>query len=102
MSDDMINWDKDADGIVVLTMDDPHGGANTWSEAFRAAFSETVTRLENQRDDITGVVLASGKKTFFAGANLDELAAVSADQAQELFELGRLEYGVVRPADAAL
>ena len=29
MSNNMINWEKDADGIVVLTMDDPNQGANT-------------------------------------------------------------------------
>ena len=34
MSDNMFVWDKDADGIVVLTMDDPNQGANTMNELF--------------------------------------------------------------------
>ena len=29
MSDNMIAWDLDADGILTLTMDDPDQGANT-------------------------------------------------------------------------
>ena len=28
MADNTIHWDKDADGIVTLTLDDPTGSAN--------------------------------------------------------------------------
>ena len=37
MTDNMINWDQDADGIVVLTMDDPNQGANTMNDALQVA-----------------------------------------------------------------
>ena len=30
----MFNWEKDADGVVVLTMDDPNQGANTMNDLF--------------------------------------------------------------------
>ncbi len=31
----MISWEKDADGIVVLTLDDPNQGANTMNELYK-------------------------------------------------------------------
>jgi len=66
----MINWDKDADGIVTLTMDDPDQSANTMNAAFTAAFGPTVQRLEAEKDSITGVIVTSAKKTFFAGGDV--------------------------------
>ena len=32
MAENTIKWDKDADGIVTLTMDDPTGSANVMNE----------------------------------------------------------------------
>jgi len=66
----MINWDKDADGIVTLTMDDPNQSANTMNATFTSSFGETVDRLEAEKDGITGVVITSAKKTFFAGGDV--------------------------------
>lgn len=34
MPDNTIQWDKDADGIVTLTMDDPSGSTNVMNEAY--------------------------------------------------------------------
>jgi 3-hydroxyacyl-CoA dehydrogenase/enoyl-CoA hydratase/3-hydroxybutyryl-CoA epimerase len=81
-----IRWDKDADGIVTLTIDDPTANANTMNQLFGDSLVETLTRLEAEKDDIAGVVLASGKKTFFAGGNLNDLLAVTKDQAGEIYE----------------
>ena len=81
-----IRWDKDADGIVTLTIDDPTANANTMNQLFGDSFVETLTRLEAEKDDITGVVIASGKKTFFAGGNLHDLLAVTKDQAGEIYQ----------------
>jgi 3-hydroxyacyl-CoA dehydrogenase/enoyl-CoA hydratase/3-hydroxybutyryl-CoA epimerase len=81
-----IRWDKDADGIVTLTIDDPTANANTMNELFGESMLEAVTRLESEKDDITGVVIASGKKTFFAGGNLNDLLAVTKDQAAEIYQ----------------
>ena len=69
----MFRWAADDDGIVVLTMDDPDQSANTMNETFRASFVETVDRLEAEKDSITGVVITSAKKTFFAGGDLNLL-----------------------------
>ena len=85
MSENMIRFERDDEGIVTLTMDDPNAGANTMNAAYKAAMGETVDRLEAERDDITGVVLTSGKKTFFAGGNLADLQGVTRDNVGEIF-----------------
>jgi len=45
-----IRWDQDADGVVVLTLDDPTQAANTLNTGFRAALAATVDRLEAEND----------------------------------------------------
>ncbi|MGC4933296.1 3-hydroxyacyl-CoA dehydrogenase NAD-binding domain-containing protein [Gordonia sp. DT30] len=84
MSDNMINWEKDADGVVVLTMDDPNQGANTMNALFQTSIAETVDRLEAEKDDITGVVLTSAKKTFFAGGDLKDMTAERTQSKEEI------------------
>ncbi len=71
-----IRWDKDDDGVVILTLDDPDQSANTMNAAFMASLASTVERLEAERDDIKGVVITSAKKTFFAGGDLNDLLKV--------------------------
>ncbi|QOK22933.1 enoyl-CoA hydratase/isomerase family protein [Janibacter indicus] len=85
MSENMIRYERDDEGIVTLTMDDPGAGANTMNDTYIAAMGETVDRLEAERDDITGVVLTSAKKTFFAGGNLTDLQSVTQETAGEFF-----------------
>jgi len=85
-----IRYDKGDDGIVVLTIDDPNQGANTMNAAYIASMGATVDRLEAEKDDIKGVVITSGKKTFFAGGDLNDLLAVTKDQAEEFGEGIRL------------
>jgi 3-hydroxyacyl-CoA dehydrogenase/enoyl-CoA hydratase/3-hydroxybutyryl-CoA epimerase len=75
----MIAWEKDADGVVVLTMDDPNQGANTMNQLYIDSMTATVERLEAEKDDITGVVLTSAKKTFFAGGDLKDMTADKGD-----------------------
>ena len=82
----MIAWDKDADGIVTLTMDDPDQGANTMNATFQSSFAETMQRLLAEKDDISGVVITSGKKTFFAGGDLTLLSQATPADAQALTE----------------
>ena len=85
MSDNMIRYERDDEGIVTLTMDDPGAGANTMNDTYIAAMGETVDRLEAERDEIAGVVITSAKKTFFAGGNLTDLQSVTAETAGEFF-----------------
>ena len=78
-----IRWERDEDGIVVLTLDDPNRSANTMNAAYKASMAATVDRLEAERDEITGVVITSAKNTFFAGGDLHELKrATKADAPQ--------------------
>jgi 3-hydroxyacyl-CoA dehydrogenase/enoyl-CoA hydratase/3-hydroxybutyryl-CoA epimerase len=85
-----IQYDKGADGVVVLTIDDPNQGANTMNRAYIESMGAIVDRLEAEKDDISGVVITSGKKTFFAGGDLNDLLAVTKDQAEEFSEGIRL------------
>ncbi|HEX3649878.1 MAG TPA: 3-hydroxyacyl-CoA dehydrogenase NAD-binding domain-containing protein, partial [Pseudonocardiaceae bacterium] len=82
----MIGWVVDDDGIVVLTMDDPDQSANTMNETFGRSLVATVDRLVAERDSITGVVITSAKKTFFAGGDLNLLIAAKPEDAARLTE----------------
>ena len=85
-----IKWEQDAEGIVTLTMDDPAQSANTMNAAYLASMGETVKRLVAEKGSITGVVLTSAKKTFFAGGDLKDLLALKKENAQQAFELGNV------------
>jgi 3-hydroxyacyl-CoA dehydrogenase/enoyl-CoA hydratase/3-hydroxybutyryl-CoA epimerase len=77
----MIHWDIDADGIVTLTMDDPAQPVNTMNQRFKTALHDTVERLRAERDTVRGVIVASAKKSFFAGGDLPELFATTPEDA---------------------
>jgi 3-hydroxyacyl-CoA dehydrogenase/enoyl-CoA hydratase/3-hydroxybutyryl-CoA epimerase len=85
MSVNIIRWESGADGIVVLTMDDPNQSANTLNADYVSSMAATVDRLESERDSVIGVILTSAKKTLFAGADLNELLALTKEQAAEFF-----------------
>ncbi|MDX2937651.1 3-hydroxyacyl-CoA dehydrogenase NAD-binding domain-containing protein [Streptomyces ipomoeae] len=78
-----IRWEQGADGIVVLTMDAPGRSANTMNAAFVDALAVVVQRLEAEKESITGVVITSAKKTFFAGGDLDELIRTRPEDAAD-------------------
>ncbi len=79
---DTIRWDQDADGIVVLTLDDPNQRANTMNADFQESFAKVVERLAAEKDSITGVVITSAKKTFFAGGDLNDLIRAEPEHAE--------------------
>lgn len=81
-----IKWDKDADGIVTLTLDDPTGSANVMNEHYKESMHNAVDRLVAEKDSITGVVITSAKKTFFAGGDLKGMMNIGPDNAAEAFE----------------
>jgi len=78
-----ITYERGEDGVVILTLDDPNQSANTMNAAYIASMGATVERLEAEREDIKGVVITSAKKTFFAGGDLNDLKAVTREQAAE-------------------
>ncbi|NUS50067.1 MAG: 3-hydroxyacyl-CoA dehydrogenase [Nocardioidaceae bacterium] len=104
-----VRYEKDGDGIVVLTIDDPTASANTMNEVYRDAMRAAVDRLHAERDEVTGVVVTSAKKTFFAGGNLHKMVQAGPGDAPTLFaevegmkrDLRRLET-LGRPVVAAI
>jgi 3-hydroxyacyl-CoA dehydrogenase / enoyl-CoA hydratase / 3-hydroxybutyryl-CoA epimerase len=81
-----VRYDRDSDGIVVLTLDDPTQSANTMNELYKESMAAAVDRLEREKDDITGVVVASAKKTFFAGGDLKMMVQAQPEDAPRIFE----------------
>ncbi len=83
-----VRYDKDADGVVTLTFDEPNSPVNVMSAAWQASFNEAVDRVDAEKDSIRGVILASAKTTFFAGADLKSVMALrEADAAQAFREI---------------
>ena len=86
-TENTIQWDKDADGIVTLTLDDPTGSANVMNEHYKESMHNAVEELVRlaAEDSITGVVITSAKKTFFAGGDLKGMMNVGPDDAAASF-----------------
>ena len=82
-----VRYDRDEDGIVTLTLDDPTAGANTMNQLYIDSMAAAVDRLYAEADDVTGVVVASGKKTFFAGGDLKGFVTTTRADAPAVFEL---------------
>ena len=78
-------YEKDKDNIVTITMD-MAGPVNAMNEEFIKLMEETVTRLESEKNDITGVIITSAKDTFFAGGDLNQLVQIQKGQEKEFFE----------------
>ncbi|WP_440900696.1 3-hydroxyacyl-CoA dehydrogenase NAD-binding domain-containing protein [Actinosynnema sp.] len=103
-----IRYERDAEGVVTLTMD-MSGSANVMNAEYQEAMGAAVDRLEAERDEITGVVLTSAKKTFFAGGDLNLLVSVTRENSAEVLagvsdvkaQLRRLEK-LGRPVVAAI
>ena len=81
-----IRYEQDGDGIVLLTLDLP-GSANVMNATYRDAMEAAVTRLEAERAGISGVVITSAKRSFFAGADLTEMIEVTPGDAAEFFAM---------------
>jgi 3-hydroxyacyl-CoA dehydrogenase/enoyl-CoA hydratase/3-hydroxybutyryl-CoA epimerase len=86
MVENTIAWNEDADGIVTLTMDDPSGSANVLNEAYLDSMGKAVDRLVAEKDSITGVVITSAKKTFFAGGDLTAMLNAGPEDAGQFFD----------------
>src|SRR3954453_14274397 len=104
-----VRYGRDDDGIVTLTLDDPTASANTMTELYRSSMAAAVRRLGDEVDQVTGVIVTSAKKTFFAGANLGLMLQAKPEDAPSLFaniestkaDLRRLET-YPRPVVAAI
>lgn len=86
MAENTIKWEQDSDGIVTLTLDDPTGSANVMNDHYKQSMHNTVEKLVADKDSITGVVITSAKKTFFAGGDLKSMINTGPDDAAAVFE----------------
>ncbi|WP_166269347.1 3-hydroxyacyl-CoA dehydrogenase NAD-binding domain-containing protein [Marinobacter caseinilyticus] len=72
-----IGYTIDSDKILTLTIDMPGQSANTMNGDFRTALSETAQKIKTDIDVLSGIIITSAKKTFFAGGDLNELYSVT-------------------------
>jgi 3-hydroxyacyl-CoA dehydrogenase / enoyl-CoA hydratase / 3-hydroxybutyryl-CoA epimerase len=74
-----------ADGIATLTFDEPGSPVNTMCTQWQADLTEATAQVLKDRNQIRGIVLASAKTTFFAGADLKGLMRHKASDAVAVF-----------------
>jgi 3-hydroxyacyl-CoA dehydrogenase/enoyl-CoA hydratase/3-hydroxybutyryl-CoA epimerase len=66
----MINYEVDGDGIATITWDMPGRSMNVLSQESIAAFSDAIDKAIGD-ENVKGVIVASGKDAFIAGADLE-------------------------------
>jgi 3-hydroxyacyl-CoA dehydrogenase/enoyl-CoA hydratase/3-hydroxybutyryl-CoA epimerase len=74
-----------ADGIATLTLDEPGSPVNTMCEQWQQDLGEAVQQVLADRAAIRGIVLASAKGTFFAGADLKATMRLQPADAPRVF-----------------
>jgi 3-hydroxyacyl-CoA dehydrogenase/enoyl-CoA hydratase/3-hydroxybutyryl-CoA epimerase len=89
-----VRYERGDDGVVVLVLDDPGRSANTMNARYAAAMEQVLERLDAERDGLTGIIVTSAKRTFFAGGDLDTMG--SARSAEEVLESSRSVKGQLR------
>ena len=80
-----IHYELDSAGIATLTFDEPGSPVNTMTPQWQADMAEAADCLERDKERIKGVLLASSKTTFFAGAELKSVLKIKADGAAACF-----------------
>ncbi|MDW5441703.1 3-hydroxyacyl-CoA dehydrogenase NAD-binding domain-containing protein [Polaromonas sp. SM01] len=66
-----------ANGIATLTFDEPGSPVNTMCAQWQQDMSEVTAQVLKDKAAIQGIVLASAKSTFFAGADLKAVMRLS-------------------------
>ena len=72
----MFSIEIDTDGLATITFDMPDRSANVWNQDSLDALADVVERITND-DAIKGAVFTSGKTTFIAGADLDDIERIA-------------------------
>ncbi|MEQ1536316.1 MAG: 3-hydroxyacyl-CoA dehydrogenase NAD-binding domain-containing protein [Burkholderiaceae bacterium] len=81
-----------SNGIATLTFDEPDSPVNTMCLQWQSDLSEATAQVLKDKDAITGIILASNKTTFFAGADLKGLMRNKATDAGTIFtEIERMK-----------
>ena len=81
----MIRYQKDTDNIVTLTLDMDNREENVMNQKIWSAFVPVLQQLKTEKKQgrLRGVILASAKKTFMAGGDLEYI--YQAEDAAEIF-----------------
>ena len=75
-----------ADGIATLTFDEPNSPVNTMCLQWQADMTEVTAQVVKDKDAIKGILLASNKSTFFAGADLKATMRLQPSDAAKAYE----------------
>ena len=81
-----IRYELDSAGIATITLDAPGAPVNTMTPQWQADLAEAADCLERDKAQIKGVLLTSAKSTFFAGAELNSVLKLKAEDAAEGFK----------------
>jgi 3-hydroxyacyl-CoA dehydrogenase / enoyl-CoA hydratase / 3-hydroxybutyryl-CoA epimerase len=73
------------DGIATITFDEEGSPVNTMCEQWQRDLTEATAQVVKDKDAIRGIVLASGKGTFFAGADLKATMRLQPSDAPQVF-----------------
>ena len=73
------------DGIATLTFDEPGSPVNTMCVDWQNDLTEATAQVVKDKDVIKGIILASAKTTFFAGADLKGLMRNKASDAAAVY-----------------
>lgn len=80
-----ITTTKDQDNIVTITMDLPGKPMNVLNDELMVPMAEAIDALLADIDNVSGIILASGKKDFIAGADIEMLIAL--DTSEKVFDM---------------
>jgi 3-hydroxyacyl-CoA dehydrogenase/enoyl-CoA hydratase/3-hydroxybutyryl-CoA epimerase len=74
------------DGIATLLFDEPNSAVNTMCQQWKDDLTAVVQQVLADRPQLKGIVLASAKSTFFAGADLKGTMRLQASDAPQVFK----------------
>ncbi len=80
-----IRYALDADGIATITFDEPGSPVNTMCRDWQQDLTAVTAQVVQDKEGIRGIILASAKPTFFAGADLRALMRLRPEDAGAVF-----------------
>ncbi len=79
-------------GIATITFDEPNSPVNTMCLQWQDDMADVAAQVAQDKDAIQGILLASAKSTFFAGADLKATMRITPADAQKVYaEIERLK-----------
>ena len=80
------------DGIATITFDEQGSPVNTMCQQWQSDLSDITAQVLQDKEAIRGIILASAKTTFFAGADLKATMRLAPDQANLVYvEIERMK-----------